>query len=64
MNTDHDHSRLDLIEYAGEFQVCITGMDVVHAIGYLDLRRKNKTIIEKIESNPKLRTPILAFYFQ
>src|SRR5688500_17447820 len=61
MYRKHDHPRLYLIKYAGEFQVGITGMDIPHPITDLDLGREDKTGEIKIEANTKLRTPIVFF---
>ncbi len=61
MNRKHDHPRLYLIKYIGEFQVLIPCMDIAQAIADLYFRRTNKTFEEDIETDTKLRSIIMAF---
>jgi hypothetical protein len=63
MDAEYDHAGLDPIEYIGEFQVFVSGMYVAESITDLDLRRKDETFKEEVESDAEFRSEVMFFYF-
>lgn len=55
MDTEHNHPRLDLVEYTGVNQVWVTGMEIPHAVADLYFRGEDKTVEKEIEADPEFR---------